>query len=57
MVVRHLSEYEIAPSFKEEELIEVLVAANSWALGAACAFADLLNDNDLGQAFLTYPGE
>jgi hypothetical protein len=52
MVVRHLSGTEIAPQFKDDELEEALVVADQWALGAACALADLMEDRELGDRFL-----
>ncbi|MEO5810044.1 MAG: hypothetical protein ABIR51_08335, partial [Sphingomicrobium sp.] len=52
MVVRHLSPDEISPQFTNDELVELMIIANSWALGAACALADLMEDQELGEKFL-----
>jgi hypothetical protein len=48
MVVRHVGPDGIAPNFKDDELIEAIVAANAWALVSACSLADLAKDNELG---------
>jgi len=52
MIVRHLTSEEIAPNFEAEELVEVVVAADAWALVCTCALADLADDRDLGERVL-----
>jgi hypothetical protein len=47
LVVRHLTEDSIGPAFKEDELINVLDAANGWMLVAAAAIAEIRGDDEL----------
>ncbi|HEU0100318.1 MAG TPA: hypothetical protein VFQ67_16285 [Allosphingosinicella sp.] len=49
MISRHMQADSVGPVFEEEELREVLGAANSWAMLAACSLADLSGDAELGE--------
>jgi hypothetical protein len=57
MIVKHLKGDEILPNFTNDELNEVLTAANAWALISACALADLAGDRVLGDRLLHFGRE
>lgn len=54
IVSRHLTADAVEPNFTDDELAEVLRAADSWALVSACALADLVGDRKLGEALVQH---
>lgn len=52
VLVRHLTPTEIAPAFEDDEILEVLASADSWAYLAAISIAGLAENDALAKRLL-----